>query len=162
MLEVGERAPAFRLSDLDGREHALDQALASGPALLVFWKSDCATCDLIFPYLGNLAEAYGQDGWRLWAVSQDDVEAARAFAQKHRTRFDVLVDGEGWPVSRAFDPDATPTLFLVGADGVIEQTSVGFSKADLNEVSRRLAESLETAPVDVAPADDGGPDFRPG
>jgi peroxiredoxin len=162
VLRVGERAPSFRLSDLDGREHALDQALASGPALLVFWKSGCAICDLIFPYLGRLAEAYPQEGWSLWAVSQDGVEAARAFAQKHRTPFDVLVDGEGWPASRAYDPDATPTLFLVGADGVIEQTSVGFSKADLNEVSRRLAERLETAPVEVAPADDGQPDFRPG
>ena len=162
MLKPGDRAPAFRLRDLEGREHALEQALASGPALLVFWKSDCDTCDLIFPYLGKLAEAYGQDGWRLWAVSQDDVEASRAFARKHGSPFDVLVDAADWPVSRAYDPDATPTLFLIGADGVIQETSVGFSKADLNEMSRRLAESLETAPVDAAPADDGRPDFRPG
>jgi peroxiredoxin len=162
VLSVGERAPAFRLSDLGGREHALDRALASGPALLVFWKTDCAICDLVFPYLGRLAEAYPRERWSLWAVSQDGLEATRAFAGKHRTPFHVLIDGEGWPVSRAYDPDATPTLFLVGADGVIEQTSVGFSKADLNQVSRRVAERLEAAPADVAPADDGQPDFRPG
>ncbi len=162
MLKAGDRAPAFRLRDLEGGEHALEQALASGPAVLVFWKSDCTTCDLIFPYLGSLAEAYGGDGWHLWAVSQDDADASRAFVQKHGASFDVLVDASGWPVSRAYDPAATPTLFLVGAGGVVQKTSVGFSKADLNEMSRRLAESLETSSVVVAPADDGQPDFRPG
>jgi peroxiredoxin len=162
VLKVGDRAPAFGLKDLEGGERVLERALASGPAVLVFWKSDCATCDLIFPYLASLAEAYGRDGWHLWAVSQDDAEASRAFVRRHGAAFDVLVDGSGWPVSRAYDPDATPTLFFVGAGGVVEETSVGFSKADLNAMSRRLAESLETSPVVVAPADDGQPDFRPG
>lgn len=162
MLRAGDRAPGFRLRDLEGDEHALEQALASGPAVIVFWKSDCAICDLIFPYLGALAEAYGRDGWHLWAVSQDGADASRAFARKHDPSFDVLVDGPGWPVSRAYDPDATPTLFLVGAGGVIEETSVGFNKADLNAMSRRLSESLQASPVVVAPAGDGQPDLRPG
>ena len=41
-------------------------------------------------------------------------------------------------------------------------TSVGFSKEELNELSRRLAEHLGETPQVIAQENDGKPPFRPG
>ncbi len=162
MLSEGEHAPDFELPDLEGRRHALETALARGPALAVFWKPRCDTCDLVFPYLQRLADAYPSDRWQLLAVSQDSAERSADFARRYGLTFPVLVEGEGWPASRQYDPEATPTLFLIGPDGTIEMTSVGFHKEELNEIARRLAEHLDEPPQVIAEADDGNPPFRPG
>lgn len=162
MLSAGERAPTFDLPDLEGGRHRLEDVLARGPALAVFWQPACATCHLAFPYLQRLAEAYPSGGWQLLAVSQDSARASGDFARQYGLAFLVLIESEGWPVSHQYDPEATPTFFLIGPDGTIEMTSVGFDKKDLNEVSRRLAERLGETPRVIAQENDGNPPFRPG
>ena len=69
---------------------------------------------------------------------------------------------DGWTVSCAYDPPATPTLFLVGPDGRVQFTGQGFSKGDLNAVAESIAGHLGVQPAVVAERDDGNPDFRPG
>lgn len=162
MLSAGERAPDFDLPDLEGQRHRLEDALAQGPAVAVFWKSACGTCHLAFPYLQRLTEAYPSGRWQLLAVSQDDARASEVFARQYGLTFPSLIEGEGWPVSRQYDPDATPTLFLIGADGTIEMTSVGFNKQELNEISRRLAAHLGEPAKVIAEEDDGKPSYKPG
>ncbi|MCH7718210.1 MAG: redoxin domain-containing protein [Chloroflexi bacterium] len=162
MLDVGERAPAFELPDLEGRRHSLADEPQQGPTLAVFWKPACGTCDLIFPYLQRLTEAYDASRWQLLAVSQDGPDESAEFVRRLGLTIPVLVEGEGWPVSKQYDPEATPTLFLIGPDGTIEMTSVGFSKEELNEISRRLAEHLGETPQVIAQENDGKPPFRPG
>lgn len=158
MLRRGDRAPAFELPDLDGKLWRLDGV----PALVVFWKAGCATCHVAFPYLERLFHAYAGDGWRLLAVSQDSPAASREFAQELKLTLPLLIEGEGWPVSKLYDPEATPTLFLVDDTGTIELTSIGFDKSELNEASRLLAERLGREPQEIAPQDDGNPFFKPG
>lgn len=162
MLTPGEEAPVFELPDLAGQRHRLEEALSRGPVLAVFWKPSCGTCHLIFPYLQRLTEAYPSDGWQLLALSQDSAEASAEFARQYGLTFPVLIEGEGWPVSRRYDPEATPTFFLIGQDGSIEMSSVGLSKEELNQVSGRLAERLGQAPRVIAEEDDGNPPFKPG
>ena len=161
-LEAGDQAPDFTLDTPEGRPQSLAGALRQGPVLLAFFKTTCGTCDLIFPYLNQFVEGYGGDGWDLWAISQDGPDRSRDYAGRYDARFLVLVDGPGWPVSRAYDPPATPTLYLIATDGRVEETSAGFSKDDLNSIARRLAAHLGRPAVTVAGADDGRPAFRPG
>ena len=108
MLSAGDRAPDFDLPDLAGRRHRLEDALQRGPALAVFWKSGCNTCDLAFSYLQRLAVAYPEGRWQLLAISQDGAQASEEFARQHGLTFPILIEGEGWPVSQQYDPDATP------------------------------------------------------
>ncbi len=161
-LAAGDQAPTFTLDTLDGQPQSLAEALRRGPVLAVFFKTTCGTCDLIFPYLNRFIEGYGGDGWHLWAISQDGPDRSRDYADRYGARFPVLVDGPGWPVSRAYDPPATPALFLIAPDGRVEETSAGFSKDELNSLARRLAAHLGRPAVTVAEADDGQPSFRPG
>ncbi len=162
VLEPGAQAPEFALSDVDDREHSLSEALKGGPVVLAFIKTTCPTCDLIMPYLNRLAEAYGGEGWALWAISQDNSEASRRYAQRFKAGFPLLLDGAGWPTSHAYDPPVTPTVFFIEPSGRIDQVGMGFSKDDLNDLSRRVAEHLGVKPAVVAERGDGNPDVRPG
>jgi hypothetical protein len=76
--------------------------------------------------------------------------------------YPVLLDAPAYAVSRLYDPPATPTLFLVDRRGRVAYTTAGFSKDDLNELSRLLAMEIGAAPAVIAQAGDGKPDFKPG
>ncbi len=161
-IEAGARAPDFSLSGIDGETHSLSDALSRGPVLLVFFKTTCGTCDLAFPYINRFPEAYPTNGWSLWAVAQDPPVEANGYAASHGMTYPVLPDVDGYPVSRAYDPPATPTLFLVDRRGRVAYTTHGFSKDDLNELSRLLAAEVGAEPAVIARAGDGNPDFKPG
>jgi peroxiredoxin len=163
-LSVGAQAPDFTLTGIDGKQYSLAAALKQGPLLAVFIKTTCPVCDLAMPYLNRLTEIYADQRWQLWVITQDDQEASRRYAQTFEASFPLVVDdpADGWPVSRAYDPPATPTLFLIGPDGQLEFSGEGFSKADLNGVSEKIAGHLGVKAAVVAERDDGNPDLRPG
>ncbi len=160
-LEAGVSAPQFTAEGVDGRTYSLHEALSSGPVLLVFFKTTCSTCDLAFPYINRLRSLH-PGGWQLWAVGQDPPDRAREYAQRRGIDYPVLPDTPAYAVSKSYDPPATPTLFLIDRDGRLAYVSYGFSKDDLNELSRLLAQSLGAEPRVVAPPDDGQPAFQPG
>ncbi|HLB27112.1 MAG TPA: TlpA disulfide reductase family protein, partial [Dehalococcoidia bacterium] len=112
-LEVGALASHFALLGIDGQEYSLPQSLDGRPAVLVFFKTTCATCDLAFPYINQLPEAYPANGWRLWAISQDPPDRSAEYARGYGISYPVLLDAPAFVVSRLYDPPATPTLFLV-------------------------------------------------
>jgi len=161
-IEAGARAPDFSLTGIDGDTYTLSDALSRGPLLLVFFKATCPTCDLAFPYVNRLLDAYPGDGWSLWAVAQDPPAEAGRYASTFGMTYPVLPDADGYAVSKAYDPPATPTLFLIDRGGDVVQETAGFSKAALTSLSAALAELLAAEPAVIAPAGDGNPDFKPG
>lgn len=161
ILETGALASHFTLLGTDGREYALPRDLEGRPAVLVFFKTTCSTCDLTFPYVNRLRAAY-PEGWHMWAISQDGAERTVPYAAGAGIGYPVLIDSPAFYASKLYDPPATPTIFLVGPDGRVEFSTYGFSKADLNEIASRLAAYLEAAPQVIAPENDGRPDFKPG
>jgi peroxiredoxin len=160
-VEVGADAPPFKLPSLDGDSLSLPGDAAALPLLLAFFRVSCDTCDVAFPYINRLREAY-PDGWRLWAVSQDAAERTAAYRDRFAIICPVLIDDPDLAVSRAYDPPSTPTLVLIGPEGSVEYVSEGFAKDDLNEISARLAARLGVAAVEGAPPDDGNPAMKPG
>ncbi|MCC6174265.1 MAG: TlpA family protein disulfide reductase [Chloroflexi bacterium] len=162
MLDAGDRAPDFSLPDSAGTEHRLADALTRGPVVLAFMKADCATCAVTFPYLERLHKAYPAGGWQIWGICQNPARAAEWFAGRTGITFPMLIDGDGFPVSQAYDPLATPTIFFVGRDGTIRSAHYGHAKPDLNDLADQVAAALGEQPAVIAPSDDGMPDFKPG
>ncbi|MBI3207311.1 MAG: TlpA family protein disulfide reductase [Candidatus Solibacter usitatus] len=126
-------------------------ARADAPSLLFFFETDCPTCRLIAPYLNRLHEAGNVIG-----ISQDSEGATAEFARQTGARFPVVVDRD-WEISKAYDPQTVPALFLVSKDRVIEEAVVGFDKASLNHFAARFALAQE-----IAPEFDGNPASKPG
>jgi len=160
-LEPGALAPHFTLLALDGREYSLPSDRGDEPLLLAFFRVKCATCDVAYPYLNRLKDAY-LGGWQLWSVCQDDPERAAEYARRFALAHPVLLDGAQMEASRLYDPPSTPALYLIGREGRIEFTSEGFAKDDLNEISRRIADFVGAKAVEIAAQDDGHPALKPG
>lgn len=139
MIQSGQIAPSF-------------PALPQGrPTLVVFFETDCPTCQLALPYLNAL----NGDSVRLVGISQDPEAATREFTRQMQIGFPVEVD-QGLKISRAYDPQSVPTIFLLDEAGKVLRTVVGFDKTSLNELAAAVGHPA------IAPEHDGAPPWKPG
>lgn len=122
------RAPDFSLRTLDGAERSLESLC---PVVLAFFKIDCPTCQLTFPYLQRISDR-GQR--RIVAISQDDEEGTREFHADFKIRLETLIDA-GYGVSKAFGITHVPWLFEVSEDGEIVSDFAGFDRSKLEALA---------------------------
>lgn len=148
MIEAGQKAPESAL----GRPlKSMPGNTKAGPSLLVFFETDCPTCRLTVPYLNKLASQTSA----VIGISQDSEALTQNFIHDMSIAFPVTID-RGLEISRAYDPVAVPTLFLVDASGTVLRTQTGFDKAELNAIAAALGQPP------VADAYDGAPASKPG
>ncbi len=155
LVTPGQAAPPFALSGLDGKTYKYDSHGAR-LTLAVFFKTDCPTCQLTWPYLEKIHRAWGAAGLDVWGLSQDARDLSATFASNYKSTFPVLLD-IGWKVARLYDP-----AVLLGKEGQVLEVVVAFDKAKLNHLAETIAARLGVTPVIVAPANDGAPVFKPG
>ena len=148
MLEPGAEAPA-----IEGVEF-------SRPTLIAFFETDCPTCRLTLPYLNKLSDAVG-DSANIVAVSQDSGCATEELAKSLPIEIPIHID-RGLIASRAYDPLAVPTLFLVDRGRRLVATSTAFDKAEFNRIARQLCEFSGVDVVEPAGPHDGNPESKPG
>jgi peroxiredoxin len=162
-LETGVRAPEINLSAVSGGKFSLAEALRKGPVVAAFFKVSCPVCQLAFPYLERVYRAYGHRGeFTFIGVSQDDVADTQAFEKRFGVTFPVLLERKGYAVSNAYGLTNVPTVFLISAAGEIELTSVGWSKSEVEQLSRKLAKISNVAPATIFRAGEQVPEFKPG
>jgi len=162
-LAVGTKAPGFELKATDGKRFSLADELARGPVALAFFKVSCPTCQYALPLLERLHRAYGQKGVALVGVSQNDAKETAAFIKEFGITFPVLLDDtRSYPASNAYGLTNVPTLFWVAQDGEIEISSVGWLKADFDQINRKMAEAGKAAPAVVFKPGEDVRDFRAG
>ena len=133
-LEPGELFP-----DIDLETESGDRFVpVPGEALYGFFKTTCPTSELTWPYYDRIREI-GARGLRTFAVSQDDRPETAAFNRRLGVQLETLYDPPPWKASSALGLTNVPTLFLVGANGRIRETVVGFVRPRLEELARRAA-----------------------
>lgn len=159
---AGDSAPQFELPGTDGKTYSLADALRGGPVLAAFFKVSCPTCQFTFPFLERIYEAYGDGKMTFWAVSQDDARDTRDFCREFEVAFPALTDDEGYPASNAYGLTNVPSIFLIGQDGKVQVSCVGFSRADLETIAAAAAQAAgKTAQALFAPGEIV-PDHKPG
>jgi peroxiredoxin len=162
-LTAGRTAPDFTLKTQDGKRFSLRDELARGPVVLAFFKVSCPTCQYAFPFLERLYKAYGQNGVTLVGVSQNDATETAAFGKDFGVTFPILLDDtRKYPVSNAYGLTNVPTLFWIAQDGEIEISSVGWIKADFEQINRKMAEAGKIAPAGMFKPGEDVRDFRAG
>jgi peroxiredoxin len=120
-------------------------------ALLIFFETDCPTCQLALPYFNAL----NGDSVQIIGISQDDESRTGEFVRQMSISYRIELD-RGLRLSRAFDPQTVPTTFLLDTRGHITRALVGFDKAGMNELAAAVGHSP------IAPEDDGAPAWKPG
>jgi peroxiredoxin len=139
-LTAGQRAPEFRLDDLNGGQKSLSELLPSGPVFLAFFKVSCPTCQFTLPYLERIYSGLADGNARMIAVSQDDAESTREFHKEFGITMPTLLDSarQGYPASNAYGLVYVPSMFLVERDGTISWSLVGFNRKELEELGGKL------------------------
>ena len=93
VLKVGETFPDFQLASAEGRLITRDQALADGPAVLVFDRGAwCTYCTAAFAALEEAAPLIMATGAKLFAITPE--AGGRTLRMKHDRglQFEVLCD----------------------------------------------------------------------
>ncbi len=163
-LEAGVQAPEIELQDTDGHKFSLKEARKKGPVVAAFYKVSCPVCQLAFPYLERIYKAYQKSGkFTFVGVSQDNAADTKAFNRQHGVTFPVLLDPAGkYPASNAYKLTNVPTVFLISPEGEIEFASVSWSKADMEQLGRRLA-NVSGMPVEqIFQPGERVPEYKPG
>ncbi len=126
---------------LDGRRFSLKEERKKGPVVAVFFKVSCPVCQMALPYLDRIYKAYVKSKAFIFVgVSQDNAADTKAFNRQYNISFPVLLDPVGkYPVSNGYKLTNVPTTFLISSEGEIDFATVSRSKADVEQLNRRLA-----------------------
>ena len=163
-LVTGELAPDFTLTTTDGEVVHLQELLQKGPVVLAFFKISCPVCQYAFPMYERMAKAHQGSGVTFLGICQNGAAEAKAFAREYGVTFAVALDNDAnhYAVSNAYGITNVPTLFYVDPNGEIEVSSVGWSKADVDEVNAMLAALREHRPPALWRTGEDVPAFRAG
>jgi peroxiredoxin len=163
-LEAGVQAPEIELQDLNGNKFSLKEARKNGPVVTVFFKVSCPVCQFALPYFDRIFKAYASSGkFTFVGVSQDNAADTKTFNRQYGVSFPVLLDPAGkYPASNAYKLTNVPTIFLISPEGEIEFSSVSWSKADVEQLGRRLANISDMATEPIFRAGEKVPEYKPG
>jgi peroxiredoxin len=162
-LAAGAKAREFALQAMDGQKFSLQDAIANGPVVLVFFKVSCPTCQYALPFYERLHKEYGRNEVTLVGVSQNNAKETAAFAKEFGITFPVVLDEMGgYAASNAYGLTNVPSIFWVAQDGEIEVSSVGWVKGDFESINRKMAEAGKVSPGAVFRPGEEVRDFRAG
>ncbi|NQD36766.1 TlpA family protein disulfide reductase [Permianibacter sp. IMCC34836] len=130
-LGLSESAAALDLSAYQGKVVYLD-----------FWASWCKPCRQSFPWLAEMQQRYGKDGFVVVAVNVDKEKAlADRFLTEMPHPFTVEFDPDGTLATR-FGVEAMPSSVLIDKQGHTITTHAGFFEKNVDKYEQRIRAAL--------------------
>ena len=132
-LDIGAKAPNFRLPGVDGKMHRLAEFDKAKVLVVVFTCNHCPTAQAYEERIKKLAADYKDKGVALVAISPNDPKAVRldelgytdmsdsldemkVRAKDKGYNFPYLYDGDKQEVSQAYGPVSTPHVFIFDSE----------------------------------------------
>ena len=129
-------APAFTMTDLDGRE--ISPASLRGKVVIVnFWATWCGPCRAEVPDLVALQDKY-RDTLQVIGISEDEggVEVVKRFAAEHKINYPVVMMTP--EIEQRYPGiSALPTSFILDREARVVQKHVGMLTARTTEYEAR-------------------------
>ncbi|QDY46947.1 MULTISPECIES: thiol-disulfide oxidoreductase ResA [Planococcus] len=138
VLQVGDPAPDFKLTDLNGEEHQLSDYKGQG-VFVNFWGTWCKPCEKEFPLMERQYQVYKDQGVQILAVNiaQSDFEV-KQYAEQRDLTFPIVID-KNKSVMEAYNIIPLPTTLLVNAEGNIEKIITGeMSEEDIQSYMEQI------------------------
>jgi peroxiredoxin len=111
-------APSFRLKDLNGKEVKLEDHRGK-IVFLNFWATWCPPCRDEMPSMEKLYTEFKDRDFTILAVDlQEGTRKVRAFKEKFKLNFPILLDSDGRVGSR-YVVRSIPTTYLIDREGYI-------------------------------------------
>jgi len=133
-------APQIHLSASDGE---IDLAGLKGKVVyLDFWASWCTPCQKSFPWMQRMKSIYEKQGFEVVAVNLDsDRKLADQFLKSQDVNFVIAFDAEGRS-AKQYQLQGMPSSFLIGRDGKIYGTHIGFRDVDKSTLEGAIRKLL--------------------
>ena len=126
----------FTLKDMSGKDFNL--ASQKGKVIILdFWATWCPPCKVEIPWFVEFQQTYGPQGFTVIGVSVDDpMPKLKPFAVEYKMNYPVLVGAGRDDIKgpKAYGPMwGLPKTFVIGRDGRVCKTHVGFSQKETFE-----------------------------
>ena len=131
--QIGEKAPGFITSTLDGKRIALkDYWEQQGKKVLVlsFFATWCHPCKEDLRYLQKVQDQHGDKGLQVLAILTQDSSkdsVVKEFMGKLGVSLSVLTDEYGI-IGKRYSVTALPCNFLVDKEGILKAKYFGYSE----------------------------------
>ena len=145
MIETGDKAPDFTLSDQSGKPVTLSELRGKTVVLYFYPKADTPGCTTQACGVRDHRPDYERAGAIVLGVSPDPVEAIAKFAEKYSLDFPLLAD-EDHAVAEAYGVWVEKsrsgrtymgnerTTFVISPDGVVSQVLRQVKPAEHDEL----------------------------
>jgi peroxiredoxin len=142
--QVGEKAPGFITSTLEGKRVALKEyweQRGHKAIVLSFFATWCQPCKEDLRYLQGLQGQLGSQGFQVLAVHTQDssakAEGVRKFLDGLTVSLPVLLDEYGI-IAKRYGVTALPCNVLIDKDGVLRGKYLGYNQDVKKEFEGRL------------------------
>jgi peroxiredoxin len=125
MLKIGQSAPLFEVSDIDGNSYALKEDIGKNVVVLSFWSYFCEQCKEKMRLLDEVQGSYQGRDVNVVAVNVDGdimLEKIKAYVDENDYAMTFLLDKRlngGNVVADAYNIPGTPSMYVIGKSGEI-------------------------------------------
>jgi thiol-disulfide isomerase/thioredoxin len=146
-LSVGKAAPEIEGNGLDGKPMKLSDYRGKA-VLLVWWATWCGPCMAMVPHERELAKRYAGRPFAVVGVNGDGgPEEVKKRWRGEAAPWRSFWDAPQGPISRRWNVDAWPTVYLLDHAGVIRRKFRGAPEAkELDEAIEKLVAAAEAGP----------------
>jgi len=126
IVKIDEKltAPSFRLKDLNGKEVKLEDHRGK-IVFLNFWATWCQPCRTEMPSMEKLYTEFKDRDFTILAVDiQERAKKVRAFKEKFKLNFPILLDPDG-SVGSKYGVISIPTTYLIDREGYVIGGALG-------------------------------------
>lgn len=123
-VKVGELAPDFTLTDLEGSPFRLSD-LRGKVVFINFWATWCPSCRAEMPEIEAIHQEYRDRGVVVVGVDILETEdKVRQFVRQGGYSWTFVIDTTG-EVSSKYEVAAIPTSFFIDREGIIRAVNIG-------------------------------------
>jgi peroxiredoxin len=125
-LQVGDAAPNFTLTTLDGKQVSLSDYRGKS-VMINFWYATCPGCIAETPGIEKFYTAQQAAGKSLVILavnSVDDASTAQQFVQQYGMTYTPVLD-DNQRVATLYNLNATPTSYIIDTHGIVRFVQVG-------------------------------------
>ena len=136
---VGDAAPAFDATDIEGRQVSPAQ-LQGRPVWLMFVATWCTGCRTEMPDVQAAVAAHGDDIQVVVVYVGEGLPTVRSYSERVGNDFTQVAD-ESQAISASYGIMGVPSHFFIDADGVVQQVHVGLLGPDQMDQSIEAVEA---------------------